>query len=208
MAPLTQDAPSVAGDDVGVPRGPAGPSTGPALIVLGIALVVVLAGIIGAALTSSGTATTKGATSLKTAPGATITAVPGRPVLKPIVIAGQPPDDILDAVALPKGTTVKTGSATNNGIGLYDHSLSFTIAVPEQRVIDFFRAELKAFKWEIVSQGSPPNNVPGYRIVGQHPSGDGFEWEIGVTVAPTTFGSPTVTGMTPYTLRLFAVTDN
>jgi hypothetical protein len=192
------------------PRELPGPSTRPALVVLGIALVVLLAGGIGAALTSSGSAAPPAAKSLPTARGATITAMPGRQTLAPIVTAGSPPDDILDAVALPKGATVKAGSATDNGIGLYDHSLSFSIGVSEQRVIDFFRAELKAFKWEIVSQGAPPHGAPGYRIVGQHPSSDGYEWEIGVTVASTTFGSGSggASDTTPFTVRMFAVTDD
>jgi hypothetical protein len=187
-----------------------GPSTKPALIVVGIAALVLLTGIIGAALTSSGSAQAPAVHRLPTAKGATITATPGRHTLAPITTGGQPPSDILDAVALPKGTTVTTGTATNNGIGLYDHSLSFTVPVSDQRVIDFFRAELKALKWQIVSQGSPPHGTAGYRIVGQHPSSDGYEWEIGVTVAPTTFGSGAgqAVDSTPYTVRLFAVTDN
>jgi hypothetical protein len=178
--------------------------------VLGIALVVLLAGGIGAALTSSGSAAPGPVRSLPTAKGATITAVPGRPILAPIVTAGSPPDDILDAIALPKGVTVKPGSATDNGVGLYDHSLSFEVGVSEQRVIDFFRAELPAFKWEIVSQGPPPHGAAGLRIVAQHPSSDGYEWEIGVTVAPTTFGSGSggASDTTAFTLRMFAVTDD
>ena len=112
-----------------MPRRPPGPSTKPALIVIGIAAVVLVMGAIGAALTSSGSTRPAPTTSLRTARGAGITAVPGRRALGPIVIVGQPPGDILDAVAMPKGATVKAGSATNNGIGLYDHSLSFSIGV-------------------------------------------------------------------------------
>jgi hypothetical protein len=192
------------------PSRPPGPSAKPALIVVGIAALVLLIGGIGAALTSSGSAAPPAAHSLPTAPGAGITAVAGRPDLAPLEMGGQPPGDILNVVALPKGTVVTAGSATNNGIGLYDHSLSFTIPRSEQKVIDFFRAELKALKWQIVSQGPPPNNVPGYRIVGQHPSSDGYEWEIGVTVAPTTFGTGAQAALetTSYAVRLFAVTDD
>jgi hypothetical protein len=167
-------------------------------------------GFIGALATSSGSKRSVPLTSLPTAKGAGITATPGRHALAPIVKGGQPADDILDAVPLPKGTALQPGSAVNNGIGLYDHSLSFVIPVSEQRVITFFGAELPALKWQIVSQGSAPKSTPGYRIVGQHPSSDGYEWEIGITVSPTTFrsvaGSSTET--TAFTLRLFAVTDN
>jgi hypothetical protein len=190
-------------------RRPPGPSTRPAFIVLGVALVVLLFGFIGALVTGGGAKPAAPLTSLPTARGAGITAVAGRRALAPITKGGQPPGDILDAVALPLGAVVTPASATNNGIGLYDHSLSFTTGVSEQRVIAFFRAELPALKWQIVSQGPAPKPTPGYRIVGQHPSGDGYEWEIGVTVAPTTFGTgPGAPETTSFSLRLFAVTDN
>jgi len=186
-----------------------GPSTRLAFIVLGVAVVVLLVGFIGSVVTGGGSPPTAPPTSLPTAKGAGITATAGRHLLSPIESGGQPPGDILDAVALPSGTKASPGSATDNGIGLYDHSLTFTISVSEQRVITFFGAELPALKWQIVSQGSPPKGTPGYRIVGQHPSSDGYEWEIGVTVAPTTFGTGAGEPQsTSFTLRLFAVTDN
>ena len=203
-------APSPAPDgDAPFSRRAAGPNTRPAFIVLGVALVVLLVGFIGAVVTGGGTKPTAPLTSLPTAKGAGITAIPGRHGLSPIVRAGQPASDILDAVALPKGAVATPGSATDNGIGLYDRSLSFTLPVSEERLISFFRAELPALKWQVVSQGLPPKGTPGYRIVGQHPSSDGYEWEIGVTVAPTTFGSGAdVHESTSFTVRLFAVTFN
>ncbi|HVC70579.1 MAG TPA: hypothetical protein VNC61_10040 [Acidimicrobiales bacterium] len=200
---------SASGPAASLPGRPHGPSTRPALIVLAVAVGVLLVGFIGALATGGGSKPTAPLTSLPTAKGAGITAIPGRRALSPIVVGGQPADDILDAVALPKGATVTPGSATNKGIGLYDHSLSFVIAGSEQRVIDFFRAELPALRWRIVSQGPPPKATPGYRIVGQHPSSDGYEWEIGVTVAPTTFASGAGSReTTSFVVRLFAVTDN
>jgi hypothetical protein len=219
MPVLQDDPPTTA-----VRRTP-GPSARPAMIPVGIAALVLIAGGISAALTSSGSAQPASTHSLPTAKGATIKAVPGRSALHAIVTAGQPPADILNAVPLPKGAAVTKGSEANNTIGLYDHSLSFTAAVSEQRVIDFYRAELRALKWQLESQGPAPHGTPGYRIVGQHPGDDGYEWEIGVTVAPTTFGtgssstgsattgssttgSASTTQTTSFTVRLFAVSDD
>ena len=187
-----------------------GPSARPALIPVGIAALVLLVGGIGAALTSSGSAQPKPKTSLPVVRGAGIKAVPGRRALAPVISAGEPPSDILNVVPLPAGASVKIGSAANNTVGLYDRSLSFAVAVPEEKVIVFYRDELRALKWQLVSQGPPPHGAPGYQIVGQHPSSDGYEWEIGVTIAPTTFGSESNSAVdtTPFTVRLFAVTDD
>ncbi len=192
------------------PRRPPGPSVWWAVIPLGIAALVLVAGGISAALTTSGNAQPASIRSIPTVRGATVRAVPGRGALRPIISGGQPPQDILNVVPLPEGTIVKAGSATDNGIGLYDHSLSFTVGVSEERVISFFRAELRALKWQLVTQGAPPHGAPGYQIVGQHPSDDGYEWELGVTVAPTTFGSGShaTAQTTSFTMRLFAVTDD
>jgi len=180
------------------------------MIPLGIAALGLIGGGISAALTTSGVANPAPTRSLVTARGAGIKAVPGRGDLRPIIAGGQPPSDILNVIPVPQAATVKAGSATDNGIGLYDHSLSFAIPVSEQKVITFFRAELKALKWHLVTQGPPPHGTPGYRIVGQHPSSDGYEWELGVTVAPTAFGSGSRAAdeTTAFTMRLFAVTDD
>lgn len=187
-----------------------GPSARPALIPVGIAALVLLVGGIGAALTSSGSAQPAPKTSLPTVRGAGIKAVPGERSLAPIITSGEPPRDILNVVPLPEHSSVKSGSAANNTVGLYDHSLSFSVDDPEQKVIVFYRAELKALKWQLVGQGPPPHGAAGYQIVGQHPSSDGYEWEIGVTVSPTTFGSGSngAVETTPFTVRLFAVTDD
>jgi hypothetical protein len=190
------------------PRRPPGPSARPAMIPVGIAALVLIAGGISAALTSSGVDQPPASRSIPTVRGATVRAVPGRTALRPIVIGGQPPQNILNVIPLPTGSRVKTGSATNNGIGLYDHSLSFTVAVSEQRVISFFRAELKALKWQQVTEGPPPHGAPGYQIVSQHPGSDGYEWELGVTVSPTTFATGSTAQTTPFTMRVFAVTDD
>ena len=189
-------------------RRPAGPSTRPALIVVGIGAVVLLVGGIGSALTGAGSTSTPKSSGPKTVRGATIEAVSADAGLRPVIADGEPPGDILAALVLPKGSTVRAGSATDNGIGLYDRSLSFQIPFVQGRVVDFFRAELRAYKWQIESQGAAGTD-PGYRIVAQHPSSDGDEWEFGATIEPTTFGTGSAaTGTTEFTVRLFAVTDD
>jgi hypothetical protein len=180
------------------------------MIPVGIAALVLIAGGISAAVTSSGSVQPAPTHSIPTVKGAGIKALPGRSDLHAIASAGQPPEDILNVVPVPEGTKVKAGSAVNDTVGLYDHSLSFTVPVSEAKVIDFFRAEMKALKWQIVSQGAPPNGAPGDRIVGQHPSSDGEEWEMGVTIEPTSFGSGagSTAETTVFTIRLFAVSDD
>ena len=205
-------ATAAAADRLPPPR-PPGPSAKPALIPVGIAALVLLVGGIGAVLTTSGSAQPPANQAFPSVRAAGIAAVPARSALRPIVTAGQPPSDILDVVPLPRGAVATSGSAADNTLGLYDHSLSFTTTASEQKVITFYRAELPALKWQLESQGPPPHGAPGYQILGQHPSSDGYEWEVGVTVSPTTFGSSATgasapAGTTSFRVRLFAVSDD
>jgi len=186
-----------------------GPSTKPALVVLGLAVALFGLGV-GLEL-ASGTQSrpTASPSSIATARGAVLHAVPSRPLLKTIVVAGQPPDDLLDALAVPQGSAPVPSSAIDQGVEAYDRSLRFEVPSTQQNVITFFRAQLPSQHWKLLNQGPASG---GYRLLEQHPASDGLEWELGVTVEPTVFGSaagvgsPT-SGTTAFTFRLFAQSD-
>ncbi len=203
-------------DPVSPPRGrPPGPSTKPALIVLGLILMLFLLGVGLELLSGSQSRPTAVPKSVVTARGAVLHAVPARPLLGAIVSAGQPPDDLLDAMAVPQGSAPVPSSAINQGVELYDRSLRFEVPATEQDVISFFRAQLPSQHWTRLSQGPAPKVQGGYLILEQHPASDGLEWDLGVTVAPTYFGAQEPgssvpgagAGTTSFTLRLYAVSD-
>jgi len=190
-------------------RGP-GPTVWPATIVVGVALVVLVTGAV-AAIFSTGPASSGSSPSApKRAPGAPVPAQAAAPALAPITTPGRPPANVLDAVVLPTGAEVVRGSATDQSVGLYDRSLGFSTLLTEAQVIAFYRAELPAQGWKVLSQG-PPHLGNGFEILSQLAGTDGYYWELGVTVSPTTFsggtGSSAGAQTTPFTLRLFAVSD-
>jgi hypothetical protein len=192
---------------------PPGPSTKPALIVVGIIFVLFLGGIGLELLGGNQSRPTPSPTKITTAPGAVLTAVPARPLLSAITVAGQPPDDLLNALAVPQGAAPDPASATDQGIEQYDRSLRFVVPANQQDVISFFRAELPSLHWRRLSQGPTGSAGTAYLILEQHPASDGLEWDVGVTVSPTSFpaastGSSTpTTGTTSFTLRLYAESD-
>jgi len=190
------------------PRGPLpGPSTRPALIVVGIIAALFVGGIALEAVSGDQSKPAPSPASITTAKGAVLRAVPARPRLKAIVSEGQPPDDLLNALAVPAGSTPVAGSSVNRGVELYDRSIRFEVAASQSDVITFFRAQLPAQHWKPIGQG-PSSTATGYQILEQRPASDGLEWEIGVTVAPTVFTTPEArTGTTAFTLRLFAQSD-
>lgn len=200
-------------------RRPPGPSTHLALIVLGIAAVLMVVGTVASGLAGN-SKPVPSSISVPTAKGSPLRAVGARTELSAITDDGLPPSDIVDAVALPQGATAVSGSALDNGVASYDHSLSFTVDASQQHVIEFFRYELPALHWHVLSQG-PPSDGAGYQILAQHPGSDGYEWELGATVDDEAFpansegtaddsstGGAASKGTTPFTLRLFEVTDD
>ena len=187
-----------------------------------------VSGTVAAGLT--GGTSVPASSSIPTARGSPIHAISARPELSAIIAGRVPPGDILAALALPLGTRALPGSTSNQGVGLYDRTLGLSVPASEQKVIEFFRAQLPAEHWRILSEGSPSNGS-GYQVVCQHPGSDGYEWELGITVMQETFappstpspptspstqaGGPTSTspspygsvGTTPFSLRLFQVSD-
>ena len=128
----------------------------------------------------------------------------------------------------PGAPQATPGSARNQGVGLYDQSITFSVQASEKDVIAFFRAQLPVGRWKILGEGasissasaeSPSGAEAGYRILGQHPGSNGYEWELGVTVMPETFPPPRLSRghvlcgwaapvvLTPFTFRLFEVDD-
>jgi len=106
-----------------------------------VILLLFLSGIALELASGSQGRPTPGAKSIATARGAVLHAVPARPLLTAITAAGEPPDDLLDALALPQGSAPVPGSVTDLGVELYDESLRFTVPASQTDVISFFRAQ-------------------------------------------------------------------
>lgn len=189
------------------PRRPPGPSVKPAAFVFGLALLVFVGGAVALGLSGS-TAPQKAPPSVPTAPGAVLRAVPATTTLKPLEVAGQPPTNIIDALAVPAGTVATSDKSVNLGVETYDRSMSLSVAASQAHVIDFFRAELKADGWQQISSGPQSGGGSGIEVLGQHAGSDGNTWEVGVVVQPTTFGSTgsaATVGTTPFSLEVYIV---
>lgn len=194
-------------------RRPPGPSARPAAIVFGIILVLFLAGFVADDLTSAHhgvTTTHPGAAEAVPGTGGLVPE-PAAEVLGPILENGEPPADVLAALVVPHGTRTVPDSGRQLGLGPYDATIEVAVPAAEQAVLTFNRTELKAGSWQTVSAGASGS---GYRFIAEHPGSDGYEWELGVTLSPTTFTSPVAgmaapsEGITPVTLRLFAISSD
>jgi len=181
---------------------PPGPGVKPAFFVFAITVLIFVGGSLALALGPRPVPSAQ-QVPVRTAPGAPLRATAAAPLLRPIELAGQPPANVLDALALPTGSRAVPGSATNRGVENYDRLMRFTVAAPQAQVVRFFQVELRADGWQQVSVGLPERG-PGTEVLGQHGGSDGNTWELGIVVDPTTFGAGAgVAGTTPFSVELY-----
>lgn len=199
---LPAGSPPSTSTDTGRPRTP-GPSVRPALVVVGVALFLVLLFGIGAALTRNPPS--------KAAPpehvsGTGLVAEPAAATLHPIEILGTPPSDVLDALALPKGA--KELSVTRwSGSTQFAGKMSFRVGSSQGALVTFFRSQLHARGWSIVNVGPARAEHGATEVLAQRASTDGWFWEAGFVVFPTSFGTSGQTDTTRFSLDLYEMPD-
>jgi len=193
-----------------------GPSKGPALVVLGVAAGLILIFGALAVVSSLGKVSTVGPTKPVKVKGTTLLAVPAAKALKPIELPGTPPANILDALVVPEGATVVSVTKNSTSTTQYDEQMRFSVHAPEAAVVDFYRVELAVKGWSTPSVGSATGLSGAVEVLAQKAGDDGWYWEAGAIVSPTSFDTKSVAGSskgtgaesTQFTLRLFQVSDD
>jgi hypothetical protein len=173
----------------------------PAVIVVAIALVILIGGITASALATGGSTTLK-LQSVALADGTVVPLGSGAQAMKPVEDAGDPPADILAALAIPAGTKTTGSLNTDQGTTQFDRTVDFASTLPAFRVENFYQVIFKKLGWKLLADGPDSYQAGSTQILAQKGSTDGFYWEAGVVVSPTTSA-----GVTPFTLRLFEVPD-
>lgn len=176
---------------------------GPALVVLGIAVLIVVVGIVASALASGSDPNL----SIRriTIPGGTVVPLsPATSAMKSIVSAGEPPADILGNLAVPAGSTVTRTINLDQGATQFDRTVVLRTGLSSDQVADLYRTLLPRLGWAVLDSGSPgTGSAPGTVVLFKRGSGDGFYWEVGATVSPTTSA-----GTTTVSLELFELPDD
>lgn len=203
---MEQPLPASAGDPGPVRSRRAVPSARPALVVVGIAAVLVLLFGVGAALTGSSSPSAPSAPPTAPVHGVTLRAVAAAPVLHPIERPGTPPADVLRSIVMPAGSST-VSSTPWDGETQFSAKMGFRLATTQAAVVSFYRAELKARGWSISSVGAAEGTKGATEVLAQRASTDGWYWEIGVVVSPTTFTRTSAADSTRFTMDLFEEPD-
>jgi hypothetical protein len=188
------------------PRPPArsGFSIRPAMIVPGMALVILILFIGAEFLTSNPVQQTKTATGSFSVAGTPLRALPAVRDLKVITVAGQPPG----SVSVPTGAT--RISYQNNSAAAQEYDAQITLRDDQsQAALDnFYQKVMKKQGWQIFSTGPADHVTGGLEVLGKKAGSDGFYWELGAVISPTSFGAGApATGATSFSLALVQEPD-
>ncbi len=190
------------GDAPFAPGSRPAPVKGPALVVLGVALALVVAGVLASALIS-GTTPTLTVHRLTLPDGTSVDLTPAATAMRTIVSAGEPPADILGNLAVPAGSRVTGTVDTDQNQAQFDRTVDYTSTLSGDQLAAVYQTLLPKLGWQVLYVGDAARSGrSGSEVLAKHGSGDGFYWEIGAVVSPTT-----PAGITPYSLELFELPD-
>jgi hypothetical protein len=139
--------------------------------------------------------------------GTGLRAVPGVTLLRPIEVSDEPPGNIVNAVSVPQGAR-RVGVANNGGgVDQYDQQVRLSVAASQADVLTFYREEMRRLGWDVSYDGPARNQPQTIEVLGQKAGDDGWFWEMGAVVAPSTF-TRSGSDVTQVTIRLFQVPDD
>jgi hypothetical protein len=197
--------------DTPVPRRPPTPggiSIRPAMVVLGLAVLILAVFVTLGIVSSHGPTRLHTGAGTSTVPGSALRAERAEPMLSRIVRSGEPPANVLNAVFVPVGSSRVSHQDNSGGAGQYDSQVTFRSEASQAALLAFFAADMKLQGWQVFDQGPAANDPTTLEVLGKLPGTDGFYWEMGATVEPTSFraGGP-AHGVTAFTVRLLQEGD-
>ncbi|HWD53911.1 MAG TPA: hypothetical protein VG346_02260 [Acidimicrobiales bacterium] len=191
------------------PPTPGGFSLRPAMIVLGLG-VLILAVFVTLGIVSSQTPApvkTSGAPSV--VPGTALRAEPAGHALAPIITSGEPPSNIINAVSVPVGSVRISHQNNAAGSGQFDSQVVLGSDDSQGALLNFYASEMHQQGWQVFDRGPAANDPGALEVLGKLAGTDGYFWEMGATISPTTFGPGTPpNGETHFTIRLLQQNDD
>jgi hypothetical protein len=179
-----------------------------AMIVPGIGAAILVVFIGAGFVTSNPIQRPTTSTSAYSIPGTPLRARPAVSDLKVITVSGQPPGNIVNAVAVPVGAT--RTSYVNNSASAQEYDAQITLSADQSQgaVENFYSKAMKKQGWRILSTGPADHHPNAIEVLAQKAGSDGFYWEMGAVVSATTFGpSAPAAGATSFTLELVQEPD-
>jgi hypothetical protein len=191
------------------PPTPGGFSIRPAMVVLVLAVLILAVFVTLGILSSHSPAPVKTTGAPIAVPGSPLRAEPAGDALKPIVGPGEPPSNIINAVTVPVGSVRISHQNNAAGAGQFDAQVTLRSTDSQGALLAFFAATMHQQGWQVFDKGAAANNPGALEVLGKLAGTDGYYWELGATIPPTTFGhGAPPTGETDFTIRLLQQNDD
>jgi hypothetical protein len=123
------------------------------------------------------------------------------PAFTHYVVNGIPPANIVNSVFVPQEAGFTGEINTGGEAASYDRRLGYSSAAAEGALYSYFHTVMTAEGWKIFSI-SAPTGSQGVELLAQKAGDDGFYWEQGVVIHPTTFAA-NGTQSTSFSVRLY-----
>jgi hypothetical protein len=191
------------------PPTPGGFSIRPAMVVLALAVLILAVFVTLGIVSSHAPAPVKTAGTPNAVPGSTLRAQPAANALRPIVDSGEPPSNIINAVTVPVGSVRISHQNNAAGAGQFDAQVTLRSADSQGALLAFFASAMHQQGWQVFDKGAAANNPGAVEVLGKLAGTDGYFWEMGATIPPTTFGhGAPPSGETNFTIRLLQQNDD
>jgi hypothetical protein len=181
----------------------------PAMIVLALAVGILAVFLAIGALSSRSPTAARHVGSSVSVPGSALRSAPATAALAPIVVVGQPPANVVNAVSIPVGSVRIAHHDNSAGSGQYDSQVTLRSGDSQAALLAFYAADMRQRGWQVFDRGPAAHNPGAFEILGKLAGSDGYYWEMGATISPTSFspGGPP-RGQTEFTIRLLQLGDS
>ena len=163
----------------------------PAMVVLALA-VVILAIFFVLGVTSSPLAHRPAPVSTAAVPGSALRAEPAARSSPPSSGRRTTGQRARRRAPSPTGSPASC-TGDNSGASQYDAQVTFRSDATQADLITFFAAAMKLQGWQILDRGPAAHHPDTIEVLGKLAGTDGYYWEMGAIVPPTTF-APGVPG--------------
>ena len=191
------------------PATPGGFSIRPAMVVLGLGVLILAVFVTLGILSTHSPAPVRTQAAPSAVPGTSLRAEPASHALAPIIALGEPPSNIINAVAVPTGSIRISHENTAAGSGQLDAQVVLRSTDSQGALLTFFAAEMRQQGWQVFDRGPAANDPRSLEVLGKLAGTDGYFWEMGATISPTSFGhGAPAAGETDFTIRLLQQNDD
>lgn len=191
------------------PPTPGGFSLRPAMIVLGLGVLIIAVFVTLGILSSHSPAPVKTSGAPSAVPGSSLPGEPAGNALRPIIGSGEPPSNIINAITVPTGSLRIAHQNNAAGAGQYDAQVTLRSTDSQGTLLTFFAAAMHEQGWRVFDKGPAANDPGALEVLGKLAGTDGYFWEMGATISPTTFGhGAPPSGDTSFTIRLLQQNDD